>query len=81
MLFGAANIFLGLLLARSARAVLDPRGRYSLHRFPKYHYDKDTTRYCAWWLNNQGDWTCDRIKNELEVSLKNFHDWVRLAFC
>ena len=43
---------------------------------PKYHYDPDTTRYCSWWVDNEGTWTCDRIETELEVSMIDFQQWV-----
>ena len=79
MLPGAATLVVGLLLTSSVTAVLDPRGRFN--GIPKYHYDKDTTRYCAWWLDNTGDWTCERIKEELELSLSDFHDWVCSLVC
>ncbi|KAK0644444.1 hypothetical protein B0T16DRAFT_392796 [Cercophora newfieldiana] len=75
-MLGATSFILALALSRSATAELEERGRYSwFHRFPKYHYDKNTIKYCAWWLDNTGDWTCDRVKNDLEIPLKNFHDW------
>ena len=67
------TLILGLLLTRSASAT-------AFHGIPRYQYDKDTTKYCAWWIDNTGDWTCDRIRDELEVSLRDFHDWVRLVF-
>ncbi|KAK3386707.1 hypothetical protein B0H63DRAFT_558344 [Podospora didyma] len=73
MLFGTANLVLGLLWTRSASAALDPRHRFN--GSPKYHHDKDTTKFCVSWLDNTGDWTCGRIKNELDVSLSDFHGW------
>jgi len=76
MLLGA-NLALGLSFARSASAALDPRHKFN--GFPKYHYDKDTTRFCGWWLDNGGDWNCDRIRDELRVPLTDFHDWVSFA--
>jgi hypothetical protein len=81
MLLDAANIlFASLLLSRSASAELEARGRYhGFHGFPKYRYEPNTIPYCIWWLDNQGDWTCDRIKHELGLPLKDFHDWVGLS--
>ncbi|KAK0639891.1 hypothetical protein B0T16DRAFT_395534 [Cercophora newfieldiana] len=43
---------------------------------PKYYYEPDTTKYCMWWLDNtDGDWTCQRIEEELEISMIDFHEW------
>src|SRR5690606_37432400 len=57
-------------------------GANSLHLsqkniIPKYPYDGTTTKYCAWWLDNDGTWTCARIEEEFELSLVDFHEWVR----
>ena len=43
---------------------------------PKYPYDENTTKYCGWWLDNDGAWTCARIEEEVELSLVDFHEWV-----
>lgn len=43
---------------------------------PKFEYDVDTTRYCSWWMDNDGAWTCDRIESELEISMVDFQQWV-----
>lgn len=43
---------------------------------PKFEYDVDTTRYCSWWIDNDGAWTCDRIESELEISMIDFQQWV-----
>ncbi|KAK4451021.1 hypothetical protein QBC34DRAFT_296382 [Podospora aff. communis PSN243] len=61
--------------------VLGVQGGDNLRRakqngIPKYYYAPDTTRYCVWWLDNaDGDWTCQRIEEELEISMIDFHEW------
>ncbi|KAK3324512.1 hypothetical protein B0T19DRAFT_464619 [Cercophora scortea] len=42
---------------------------------PKYRYDPNTTRYCFWWLDSDGSWTCDRVEREYGVSMVDFHQW------
>ena len=42
---------------------------------PKFEYDPNTTKFCSWWIDNDGTWTCDRVETELEVSLIDFHQW------
>jgi len=68
-------LFLGLGNAVSAAAGNFRRGK--LNSIPKYYFEPSTTKYCMWWLDNtDGDWTCERIKEELEVSMVDFHEWV-----
>lgn len=48
---------------------------------PRYSYDADTTKYCWWWLDNDGSWTCQRVETELELPLIDFHQWACRGTC
>lgn len=51
--------------------------RAKMNGIPKYYFDPNTTKYCVWWLDNtDGDWTCQRIEADLEISMIDFHEWV-----
>lgn len=68
---------LTLLAVRvTGEASFENRRRGKQISIPKYEYDTDTTRYCSWWIDNDGAWTCDRIESELEISMIDFQQWV-----
>lgn len=68
---------LALLVAGVAgEASLENHRRAKQISIPKFEYDTDTTRYCSWWIDNDGAWTCDRIESELEISMIDFQQWV-----
>lgn len=68
---------LTLLAVRvTGEASFENRPRAKQISIPKYEYDTDTTRYCSWWIDNDGAWTCDRIESELEISMIDFQQWV-----
>ncbi|KAK3318694.1 hypothetical protein B0H66DRAFT_622771 [Apodospora peruviana] len=42
---------------------------------PKYPYEETTTRFCAWWLDNDGSWTCPMMEETYGVAMADFHRW------
>ncbi|KAK5654546.1 hypothetical protein OQA88_7175 [Cercophora sp. LCS_1] len=42
---------------------------------PKYPYAPDTIKYCAWWLDNDGTWTCPKVERQFELSMTDFQRW------
>ena len=50
--------------------------RAAQNAIPKYPYEENTTRFCAWWLDNDGSWTCPTIEQTYGVSMADFHKWV-----
>jgi hypothetical protein len=61
----------------SARSVLARRGK--LNMIPKFSYSPDTVKYCAWWLDNDGTWTCPEIQEAYGLSMTDFQRWVIMA--
>ena len=42
----------------------------------KFPYAPDTVKYCAWWLDNDGTWTCDLLEQTYGLSMADFQRWV-----
>ncbi|KAK0643786.1 hypothetical protein B0T16DRAFT_392255 [Cercophora newfieldiana] len=61
---------LGLQVA-SARSVQ----RAQQNIIPKFSYAPDTIKSCAWWLDNDGTWTCPKIEETFELSMTDFQRW------
>jgi len=68
------TVFLHLVAATDSLHI--SLGRRNI--IPKFPYDGSTTKYCGWWLDNDGSWTCGRIEEEFELSMVDFHEWVGL---
>ncbi|KAK3352184.1 hypothetical protein B0T25DRAFT_500051 [Lasiosphaeria hispida] len=59
-------------LSHAARSNL-PRSQ--LNGIPIFPYAPDTTRFCAWWLDNDGLWTCDDVQTMFGLSMTDFQRW------
>jgi len=59
-----------LLLAAAATCVV---ARSPTPRFP---YDPDTSPYCSWWLNYEGNQSCDDILDSSWITIEEFRRWV-----
>lgn len=69
-----------LALALTALDLVSGRGAIvRRNMIPKYPYDPETIKYCAWWLDNDGSWTCPKIEEQFELSMTDFQRWVRVA--
>ncbi|KAK3943425.1 hypothetical protein QBC46DRAFT_338677 [Diplogelasinospora grovesii] len=42
---------------------------------PKYPFDPNTTKFCFWWLDNDGTWTCQKIEDVYGVAQDDFLRW------
>ncbi|KAK3391284.1 hypothetical protein B0H63DRAFT_520479 [Podospora didyma] len=49
--------------------------REQRNAIPRFAYDPSTTKYCAWWLDNDGIWTCPDITDVFGVSMVDFKRW------
>jgi len=69
------TVVLAALGLASARSLNVRRGQQNM--IPKFSYAPDTVKYCGWWLDNDGTWTCPKIEETFELSMTDFQRWVR----
>ena len=50
--------------------------RYRRDEKPKFPYDPNTTKYCSWWIDNDGSVACSAIPDTWLISLADFLRWV-----
>lgn len=67
-----------LLLASSELAFgAAPGARYRRRdSAPANPYDKDTTKYCTWWLDYNEELPCDQVLKANSITLEEFRRWV-----
>jgi hypothetical protein len=46
---------------------------------PKFPYDPNTTKYCSWWVDNDGSVPCSGILDAWLISLADFMRWVSIS--
>ena len=63
-------------VAGVANAACDLLRRSQLNMIPQHPYEPDTVKYCAWWLDNDGTWTCPEVTETFGLSMTDFHRWV-----
>ena len=44
---------------------------------PRFPYDPNTTKYCVWWLDSDGKWTCAMVKTIYGLATEDFLHFVR----
>ena len=68
-----------LLLAMVAGAFgakLPAERRSQQNSIPDYPFDPSTTRYCTWWIDGDGELTCEDVQELFGVSVADFLRWV-----
>lgn len=43
---------------------------------PRFPYDDNTSSYCTWWLNYEGNESCDDILDTNWITIEEFRRWV-----
>lgn len=46
---------------------------------PKYPTDPNANKYCAFWIDVDGPWTCNSIKEIFGLSVEDFVRWVSFS--
>jgi hypothetical protein len=54
------------------------RGKYRRDSKPQYSYDPNTTKYCSWWIDNDGSVACSSLPDAWFISMADFLRWVSL---
>src|SRR3954454_21058817 len=44
---------------------------------PKFSSDPNANKYCVWWIDSDGTWTCQAVRNAYGVEAEDFILWVR----
>jgi hypothetical protein len=75
-LASALAIGVSVQTAFAAPALLQ-RQREVANSIPKFSFDPNTSKYCVWWIDSDGTWTCQALKNIYGVAIDDFVIWVR----
>jgi hypothetical protein len=62
---------------QTALAVPLQRARAAANTTPKYQYDPNTSKYCVWWIDSDGAWTCQDLRSIYGVAVEDFLLWAR----
>ncbi|KAK1753919.1 hypothetical protein QBC47DRAFT_403313 [Echria macrotheca] len=69
------GLFAASVLVSFVEAAPRVRQREQAGTTPRYSYDPNTTAYCVWWIDSDGTWTCEDVKDIFGLETEDFIRW------